>query len=227
MTKQVSIILALVVLALVASTGFWYVSHTRIASMPTQAAPVVVPKPVITPAVPEGYALKQDVAKVKLSADWYWYDYEGIQIPLQKKYKSGMKKYTDGTQNDFTYPFTIAKTFLAAGYRLPPYFSVRIINTSDLTNNFSETNATSFNNCENKIFFSDKVFACNVTKVSTNAEVPKGNYSLLSWSLPIDSKKILLIEASADCIATCYYTPQDKNTFDTMVGYMVQSIQVQ
>ena len=45
MTKQVSIILALVVLALVASAGFWYVSRTRIASMPTQAAPVVVPKP--------------------------------------------------------------------------------------------------------------------------------------------------------------------------------------
>ena len=46
MTKQVSIILALVVLALVASTGFWYVSHSRPQVATTEPVSVATSKPV-------------------------------------------------------------------------------------------------------------------------------------------------------------------------------------
>lgn len=230
MIKQTSTILVLAFLALVASSGFWYAAHLLQPAhyWGSESTPTTITDPIVRQQlleleqiIPEDYEFKQDVSKVEISTSWYWYDYRGFKIPLQKKFKSDLKVYNNDSVY-FTYPFTTEKNFSVTEGRLPPQFSVNIIDISS-----DVQDAQWYKKCKNKIWLTKVVYACNTEELITDSKTrfPGFSYNTLAWIFPINSRQLLSINANSDCIATCYYTLEDKKILDTMADYIFESIQ--
>lgn len=231
MIKQTSTILVLAFLALVASSGFWYAAHLlqSVQDHASESSSTIAINPIAQEQpleseqlIPGDYELKQDVSKVEISTNWYWYDYRGFKIPLQKKFKSDIKVYDSDVSAYFTYPFTVAKKFSVVEDRLPPEFSVSIV---DISSDVQDVRW--YKKCKNKIWLTKVVYACNTEELITDSKTrfPGFSYNTLALIIPINSRQLLSINANSDCIATCYYTLEDKKTLDRIADYIFESIQ--